>query len=95
MGAKRNAYLTEWQVAMSNGATTTFNNRASVDDQLAEIKESTGGNFARIFDTTLYGYEVMVKALENCSTATTKYLASVDDWSVLAPVWHRQPRQQP
>jgi hypothetical protein len=48
---------------------------------LAEIKKITGGNFARIFDATAYGYELMVKALETCSTAAaTKYLTSVDDW---------------
>jgi hypothetical protein len=47
---------------------------------LAEIKSVTGGNFARIFDATAYGYELMVKALETCSTTATKYLTSVDDW---------------
>ena len=65
---------------MKNGATATFNNRTTVDEQLAEIKKITGGNFARIFDATAYGYELMVKALETCSTAATKYLTSVDDW---------------
>jgi hypothetical protein len=68
------------QVPLKNGATATFNNRAPVDEQIAEIKKITGGNFARIFDSTTYGYEVMVEALETCSTATTKYLTSVDDW---------------
>ncbi|KAK4129163.1 GroES-like protein [Parathielavia appendiculata] len=67
--------------AEKNGATATFNNRGPVDEQLAEIKKITGGNFARIFDSTAYGYDIMVKALETCSTATTKYLTSVDDWS--------------
>ncbi|KAH7165460.1 chaperonin 10-like protein [Dactylonectria macrodidyma] len=68
-------------VALENGATATFNNRGSVGEQLAEIKKITGGNFARIVDSTAYGYEIMVKALETCSTATTKYLTTVDDWS--------------
>ena len=65
---------------MHNGASATFDNRASVDDQVAEIKKITGGNFARIYDTTAHGYDIMIKALETCSTATKKYLASVDDW---------------
>lgn len=68
------------QVALKNGATAIFNNRATVDEQLAELKNVTGGNFARIFDSTAYGYEIMVKALETCSAAATKYLTSVDDW---------------
>ncbi|KAG7292856.1 hypothetical protein NEMBOFW57_002901 [Staphylotrichum longicolle] len=59
-------------IAISNGAAATFNNRASIDEQLAEIKGITGGNFARIFDATAYGYELMLKALETCSTAETK-----------------------
>ncbi|KAM0560091.1 hypothetical protein ACHAPJ_004051 [Fusarium lateritium] len=69
------------QVATQNGAFATFNNRGSVDEQVAEIKKITSGNFGRIMDATAYGYEVMVKALETASTATTKYLTSVDDWS--------------
>ncbi|SPQ18387.1 b4b43796-8b17-4402-b827-cc67fd36ed47 [Thermothielavioides terrestris] len=68
-------------IALKSGATATFNNRATVDDQLAQIKKVTGGNFARMIDTTAYGYDIMVKALETCSTAATKYLTSVDDWS--------------
>ncbi|KAJ4258252.1 hypothetical protein NW762_008401 [Fusarium torreyae] len=68
-------------VATQNGAFATFNNRGSVDEQVAEIKKITGGNFGRIMDATAYGYEVMVKALQTASTVTTKYLTSVDDWS--------------
>ncbi len=68
------------QIAIKAGATATFNNRGSVDDQVAEMKAITGGNFGRIFDATAYGYEIMVKALETASTAETKYLTSVDDW---------------
>ncbi|KAL2137260.1 hypothetical protein VTI74DRAFT_4991 [Chaetomium olivicolor] len=68
-------------IALRSGATATFNNRGTVEEQLAEIKKITGGSFARIIDSTAYGYEVMVKALENVSTASTKYLTSVDDWS--------------
>ncbi|KAJ4297319.1 hypothetical protein N0V88_004237 [Collariella sp. IMI 366227] len=68
-------------IVLRNGGTATFNNRGTVDEQLAEIKKATGGNFARIFDSTAYGYEIMIKALETVSTANTKYLTSVDDWS--------------
>ncbi|KAJ3539811.1 hypothetical protein NM208_g5338 [Fusarium decemcellulare] len=68
-------------VAVQNGATKTFNNRAPIDEQLTEIRKVTGGNFARVVDTTAYGYELMVKALETCSTADTKFLTTVDDWS--------------
>ncbi|KAF5008933.1 hypothetical protein FDECE_4796 [Fusarium decemcellulare] len=69
------------QIAVQNGATETFNNRAPIDEQLTEIRKVTGGNFARVIDTTANGYELMVKALETCSTADTKFLTTVDDWS--------------
>lgn len=65
---------------MRNGAMATFNNRGPIDEQLSEIKRITGGNFARMFDSTAVGYKVMVEALQTCSVATTKYLASVDNW---------------
>ncbi|KAI5457846.1 chaperonin 10-like protein [Mariannaea sp. PMI_226] len=68
-------------ISIRNGATATFNGRGSVEEQVNSIREMTGGNFASIYDSTTYGYEVMVKALETCSTAANKKLASVDDWS--------------
>ncbi|KAK7424263.1 hypothetical protein QQX98_000531 [Neonectria punicea] len=68
--------LTGRWIATENGATATFNSRGSTEEQVAEIKKITNGNFARIIDSTAHGYEVMVKALETCSTANTKYLTS-------------------
>ncbi|KAH6893528.1 chaperonin 10-like protein [Thelonectria olida] len=68
-------------IATRNGATKTFNSRGSPDEQLANIKEITGGNFGRIFDSTAHCYEVMVQALGTVSKADAKFLASVDDWS--------------
>ncbi|KAH6971113.1 chaperonin 10-like protein [Ilyonectria sp. MPI-CAGE-AT-0026] len=68
-------------VALRNGALATFNNRGSIDEQLSEIKRITGGNFARMFDSTAVSYKIMVEALQTCSVSTTKYLASVDNWS--------------
>ncbi|KAL1850974.1 hypothetical protein VTK73DRAFT_9568 [Phialemonium thermophilum] len=75
--------LSKTYLPAKNGATATFNNRAPIDEQVAAIKERTGGGkFARIFDTTAQGYELMLQALEGASTLDTKkYLASVDDWS--------------
>lgn len=72
--------LTICQVALRNGATKTFNSRGSVDEQLSNIKDITGGNFGRIFDSSAYCYQVMVQALETVSKADAKFLASVDDW---------------
>ncbi|KAH6670926.1 chaperonin 10-like protein [Plectosphaerella plurivora] len=68
-------------VALQGGATDTFNGRAGVDEQVADIKRITGGNFARVFDATTFGTDVMIKALDTVSTAETKYLSSVDDWT--------------
>lgn len=58
----------------------TFDNRGAIDEQLSEIKRITGGNFARMFDSTAFGYKIMIEALETCSVSTTKYLATVDNW---------------
>lgn len=74
------AMFNSGQVPLNNGATETFNGRGSVDEQVADIQRITGGNFARIIDTTTFGFDVMAKALETVSTAEAKYLASVDDW---------------
>ncbi|KAF4998883.1 hypothetical protein FGRMN_2814 [Fusarium graminum] len=68
-------------VATRNGASATFNSRRSVDEQVADIQRITNGNFGRIMDASSHGFEVMVKALQNSSTATDKYLTTVDDWS--------------
>ena len=51
-----------------------------MDEQLAEIQRLTGGNFARIFDATAFGYELSIKAMEAVSTNPVKYFSSVDDW---------------
>ncbi|KAH6989998.1 chaperonin 10-like protein [Ilyonectria destructans] len=68
-------------VALRNGAMATFNNRGTIDEQLGEIKRITSGNFARMFDSTAFSYKIMVEALETCSVSSTKYLATVDNWS--------------
>lgn len=68
-------------MALRNGATDTFNNRGTVEEQVEDIKRITHGNFARMFDSTAYGYQVMVDALETCSLGLIKYLTTVDDWS--------------
>ncbi|KAH7361527.1 chaperonin 10-like protein [Plectosphaerella cucumerina] len=63
-------------VALQGGATDTFNGRGTVDEQVADIKRITGGNFGRILDATTFGFDVMAKALDTASTAETKYLSS-------------------
>ncbi|KAF4340085.1 hypothetical protein FBEOM_5945 [Fusarium beomiforme] len=68
-------------ITMRNGASATFNNRGTVDEQVAEILKITRGNFGKIMDASTYGYDVMVKALETASNAKEKYLTSVDSWS--------------
>lgn len=78
----RSEALTVVQIALKNGATVTFNSRARVEEQVAEIQRITAGNFARILDATAYGYDIMVQALETSSTAPIKYLTTVDDWQV-------------
>jgi hypothetical protein len=68
------------QLAIKAGASATFNNRASIEEQLAEIEKITGGKFARIVDTSLMSLDLSVKALETISKESDKYFATVDDW---------------
>jgi len=69
------------ELALQAGASATFNNRAPMEEQLAEIKEITSGNFSRVVDTSVAALELSVKALETISNAPDKYFATVDDWS--------------
>jgi D-arabinose 1-dehydrogenase-like Zn-dependent alcohol dehydrogenase len=68
------------QLALQAGASATFNNRAPMEEQLAEIKKITSGNFSRVVDTSIAALELSVKALETISKASDKYFATVDDW---------------
>ncbi|KAH8879603.1 GroES-like protein [Thozetella sp. PMI_491] len=63
------------------GAEATLNNRLSIDEQLAVIKEVTGGNFGRVFDASAQGFETATKALSVVSTAGEKTFSTVDDWT--------------
>jgi len=69
------------QIPASHGA-ATFDGRASLDEQVAEIKKITGGSFARVFDASAHGYDVAIAALSSASTEPVKYFSSVDDWWV-------------
>ncbi|KAK7429044.1 hypothetical protein QQZ08_004451 [Neonectria magnoliae] len=68
-------------IATENGATATFNSRRSTEEQVAEIKKITNGNFARIIDSTAHGYEVMFKtpATINEYRAELGYLCRLDE----------------
>ncbi|SPO01224.1 related to oxidoreductase [Cephalotrichum gorgonifer] len=68
-------------IPIRQGATTTFDSRAALEQQIAEIKKVTGGAFARVFDASAAGYDLAINALESASEAPVKYFSSVDDWS--------------
>jgi len=72
------------QLALEAGASATFNNRAPIEEQLAEIEKVTGGKFGRIVDTSVMSLDLSVKALEAVSKESDKYFATVDDWSEMA-----------
>jgi len=67
-------------LALKAGATATFNNRAPIEEQLAEIEKITSGQFAHIVDTSIVSLDLSVKALETISKESVKYFVSVDDW---------------
>ena len=68
------------ELALGAGASATFNNRATVEEQLAEIQKITGGQFGRVVDASAQAVEVSIKTLVDVSKAELKYFASVDDW---------------
>jgi hypothetical protein len=65
---------------MEAGAVATFNNRATVPEQLDQIKTITGGKFGRVFDASVQALEVSIKALETVSKEADKYFGTADDW---------------
>ena len=65
---------------MRFGADATLNHRLTQDEQLAEIKKVTGGNFSKVFDASAQGYETAIKALTTISTGSDKSFSTVDDW---------------
>ncbi|KAK3356682.1 chaperonin 10-like protein [Lasiosphaeria hispida] len=68
-------------IPLKAGASATFNNRAPLEEQLAEIGKITGGKFGRIFDASIVSFELSIKALEGLSTEDEKYFSTADDWS--------------
>ena len=68
------------ELALEAGASATFNNRATVDEQLAEIEKITEGQFGRVVDASAQAVEVSIKTLVGVSKGEAKYFASVDDW---------------
>jgi hypothetical protein len=68
------------KLVLKAGAVASINNRAPVDEQLAEIKRITGGNFGRVFDSSVVSFELSIKALETVSEEKAKYFSTVDDW---------------
>ncbi|KAK5660591.1 hypothetical protein OQA88_13151 [Cercophora sp. LCS_1] len=69
------------QLAIEAGAAATFNNRAAVEEQLAEIERITGGKFGRVVDASAQAVEISIRALETVSKEEEKYFATVGDWS--------------
>ena len=60
----------------------TLDYKKSDDEQLEIIKSVTGGHFGRIFDTVAQSASCAIKALQQCSTAESKYFSTTDDWYV-------------
>lgn len=61
-----------------------FDNRASEADQLAAIKDITGGRFSRVVDASAQAAELSLKALETSTMEGKKYFTTVNDWLVFS-----------
>jgi NADPH:quinone reductase-like Zn-dependent oxidoreductase len=69
------------EIVLKAGATATLNNRAPIEEQLAEIEKITGGNFGHVFDSSVQATELSFKALETISKEPVKYFSTTDDGS--------------
>ncbi|KAB5531198.1 chaperonin 10-like protein [Coniochaeta sp. 2T2.1] len=69
-------------VALSNGATATFDHSLDIPGQVAEIKKVTGGNFNRVFDASARAHDTAAAALEQMSSAKEgKICCTVNTWT--------------
>ncbi|KAL9626548.1 MAG: hypothetical protein Q9164_007853, partial [Protoblastenia rupestris] len=62
------------------GADEIVDYRQSADDQLEAIKNITGGNFSKIFDSVAKSHDFALRVLEEASTAKQKYFSTTNDW---------------
>ncbi|KID91956.1 oxidoreductase, zinc-binding dehydrogenase family superfamily [Metarhizium guizhouense ARSEF 977] len=64
-------------IAMGFGAQAAINNRATPDEQAAEVKSITGGKYSIVFDASGLSHEAAAKMLE-ATTASPKYYTTVE-----------------
>lgn len=62
---------------MGFGAQATINNRATPEEQAAEVKSITGGKYSIVFDASGLSHEAAAKMLE-ATTASPKYYTTVE-----------------
>ena len=63
---------------LASGANAAFTNRASPDEQAAEVKSITGGKVGLVWDTSGKAEQAGFKILGE-STAKTKYFTTTDN----------------
>ncbi|KAG8422793.1 hypothetical protein J3459_010044 [Metarhizium acridum] len=64
-------------IVMSLGAQAAFNNRATPEEQAAEVKSITGGKYSIVFDASALSHEAAAKMLE-ATTAGPKYYTTAE-----------------
>ncbi len=70
--------LTVAQKVLASGANAAFSNRASPDEQAAEVKSITGGKVGLVWDSSGQAHEAGFKILAE-STAQAKYFSTTDN----------------
>jgi len=68
----------------SLGADAVINYKTDLATQLSQVKTITGGNYARVFDTSAASTAAAMAMLADACTAEKKYFATTDDWSDIA-----------
>ncbi|KFZ00211.1 hypothetical protein V500_01136 [Pseudogymnoascus sp. VKM F-4518 (FW-2643)] len=69
------------------GAEATFDYKLTLSDQLASIREITGGNFSRVFDASAMGIETGIAAISQLAdqSAPVRYFSTTNDWTPIEP----------
>ncbi|KFY06771.1 hypothetical protein V492_07747 [Pseudogymnoascus sp. VKM F-4246] len=69
------------------GAESTFNYKLPLSEQLANIREITGGNFTRVFDASAMGTETGIGAIVQVADqkAPVRYYSTTNDWDPIPP----------
>ncbi|KFY55512.1 hypothetical protein V496_06974 [Pseudogymnoascus sp. VKM F-4515 (FW-2607)] len=70
------------------GADSTFDYKLPLSDQLSHIRDTTNGNFSRVFDASAMGTETAIAAISQLASqhAPARYFSTTNDWTPIEPL---------